>query len=269
MSIYNRRGKWIRVVYVFNAFVWYILTLQGRFYRGKTIILCYHGVNSCQKDNFYWQMNKLSLLLTAQNKKWDICKIWRCFNHVSVTFDDAFANLLENALPLLNELHIPAVIFAVPGNMGCSPQWNIAAKHSEYNEIIMTTQQIKSISGDLIKIGSHTQTHPNLSKLSGEDVRWELTESKRNLERLLGKPVEDLALPHGAYNAEVLRIAQEAGYKRIYTLEPKLVRESQEIGPMGRFSMSPDIWPVEFYLTCAGAYSWLFSFRRFVKWVGL
>jgi len=65
-----------------------------------------------------------------------------------------------------------------------------------------------------------------------------------------------------------LRIAEEIGYKRVYTLEPKLVRTNQEIGTIGRFSMSPDVWPIEFYLTCYGAYSWLFPFRRFLKWVG-
>jgi peptidoglycan/xylan/chitin deacetylase (PgdA/CDA1 family) len=251
-GVYGGNNVLIRILYILVAMAGYVLTAGGRLRCNKAVVLCYHGVLPKQREQFKRQMARLSGCGGRSPK-------------VFITFDDAFENLLDNALPLLNEFRIPAIVFAVPGNFGQSPKWSIAAEHPEYNEKVMTEQQLKSISSDLIKIGSHTQTHPNLSTLSGEDVRWELTESKKNLEKLLDGPVEDLALPHGAYNTEVLRIAQEAGYKRIYTLEPKMVRESQEMGVIGRFSTSPDVWRIEFYLTCAGAYSWLFPFRKLLK----
>jgi peptidoglycan/xylan/chitin deacetylase (PgdA/CDA1 family) len=236
-------------VYLAISALWYLVTLGGWLNKKAGVILCYHGIRPGQKQQFERQVVLLS----------------RQFPFVRTTFDDAFENLLDNALPLLNKLHIPAIIFAVPGNLGKSPQWNIATDHPEYSQKTMTAQQLKSIQNEWITIGSHTQTHPDLSKLPPDQVRWELLESKNNLEKLLGKPVEDLALPHGAYNADVLRIAQEAGYKRVYTLEPKLIRENQKSGAIGRFSMSPDVWPIEFYLTCCGAYAWLYPFRKLLK----
>ncbi len=233
---------------------------------GKMVVLCYHGIQIDHREFFRRQIlwiNKRRFGLyefsqTESSEAFGSPKI-------GITFDDAFENLLNNALPLLNELCIPAIVFAVPGNLGRSPLWEINTEHPEYNEKTMTAQQLKNIHNDLIKIGSHTQTHPNLSELSVEDIRRELEESKNNLEKLIDKPIEDLALPHGAYNEDVMHIAQEAGYKRVYTLEPKLVRASQETGVIGRFSMSPDIWPIEFYLTCAGAYAWLYPFRKLLK----
>ena len=248
MTVYGRHGNLIRILYLGVAAIVYLVTIGGRLGRKKSVVLCYHGIPPEQKQRFGRQMEKL---------------IGR-FPDICITFDDAFENLLENVLPLLNELRIPAIVFAVPGNLGKSPQWNIAVDHPEYNEKTMTVQQLKSIQHALISIGSHTQTHPDLSKLSPDQLRWELFESKRNLEQLLGKPIENLALPHGAYNQDVLRIAQEAGYKRIYTSEPKRVR-NLDAGVIGRFSMSPEVWPIEFYLTCHGAYSWLCIFRRSVK----
>jgi len=251
MTVYDRHGNPIRILYLVIAIIWYVLTAGGRLRCCKAVILCYHGVLPKRREQFRRQIVSLS-------------GRGRCSPRVYMTFDDAFVNLLDNAIPILSKLKIPAIIFAVPGNFGQTPKWNIAAGHSEYNEMIMTAQQLQSIQGDLVTIGSHTQTHPDLSKLLSDQVRWQLTESKKNLEQLLGRPVEELALPHGAYNQEVLRIAQEVGYKRIYTLEPKL-GDSQESGVFGRFSMSPDVWPIEFYLTCCGAYAWLYPFRKCLK----
>ncbi len=249
MSVYGRRGNLIRILYLAGAAIWYVLTLGGRLGYNSIVVLCYHGIRPKQKQRFEQQMRRLN----------------RGTPKVRVTFDDAFENLLENALPLLNELHIPALVFAVPGNLGQSPQWDIAVDHPECKEKTMTAQQLKGVQNEWIAIGSHTQTHPDLSTLPPDQVRRELTESKRNLEQLLEKTVEDLALPHGACNDEVLRIAQEVGYGRIYTLEPKLNPCNPGEGTMGRFSMSPDVWPIEFYLTCRGAYSWLRAFRRSVR----
>jgi len=251
------------MLYLFIAVFCYLITLGGRTLKGNRIILCYHGISKEQRERFRLQMSKI----TDNASVIDKCERKQLSRKICITFDDAFENLLENVLPLLNELRIPAIVFAVPGNLGQSPKWNIAPDHPEYNEKTMTIEQLKSIQNDLITIGSHTQTHPDLSKLPPDQMQWELIESKKNLEQLIDKPIDDLALPHGAYNQDVLRIAEEIGYKRVYTLEPKLGRANQKTGAIGRFSMSPDVWPIEFYLTCCGAYCWLFPFRTAMKWI--
>jgi peptidoglycan/xylan/chitin deacetylase (PgdA/CDA1 family) len=255
---YARRGLVVRLFYMFVSLVLWTLSGFGLFLARRVIILCYHGIAADQAKRFEDQIMRLrgwtNPNVEAKNRP-----------AIGITFDDAFCNLLDNALPLLNELRIPAIVFAVPGNLGQFPKWNIAADHPDCKEKTMTAQQLKSIQNELIAIGSHTQTHPDLSKLSPEQVRWELTESKKNLERLLDKPIEYLALPHGACSQEVLRLAEEIGYKRVYTLEPKLIRTNHETGAIGRFSMSPNVWPIEFYLTCVGAYQWLGPWRRMVR----
>jgi peptidoglycan/xylan/chitin deacetylase (PgdA/CDA1 family) len=180
-------------------------------------------------------------------------------------FDDAFENLLENALPVLDEFGIPAVIFVVPGNLGQTPRWSISPGHPEYDERVMTAEQLRQISSRNVVIGSHTQTHPDLSELPAEQIWWELTESKRSLEEMIGRPVEDLALPFGSYNRDVLQMALEAGYKRIYTLDPKPAEPAGEGPVVGRFSMSLDVWRIEFVLTCAGAYAWLYPWWRCIR----
>ena len=184
-----------------------------------------------------------------------------------MTFDDAFENLIGNVIPVLEEFQIPAIVFAVPGNLGRTPKWAISPDRPESREKVMTAEQLVILDKNpLIHIGSHTMTHPNLATLTSEKIRQELAESKQQLELLLGHPVEDLALPHGAFNGTVLQMAHQAGYKRIYTLEPKVMPEVEmQNGVIGRFSMSPNVWPIEFTLTCAGAYSWLMGVRRTIQ----
>ncbi len=249
--IYAKRGPVVRTAYLCISCMGYVFTGFGRLFAGRRIVLCYHGIAAGQAGRFRSQMEHLRRSRRAPA--------------IGLTFDDAFENLLENALPVLDEFDISAVVFAVPGNLGRTPQWRISPGHPEYGERIMTAEQLRRIADRNITIGSHTQTHPALPELSREQIRRELAESKRNLEELIGRPVVDLALPHGACNDVVLDVAREVGYSRVYTLEPRMHGPQGQDDVMGRFSMSPDVWPIEFRLTCAGAYAWLGPWRSFAR----
>ena len=67
-----------------------------------------------------------------------------------------------------------------------------------------------------IEFGSHTVTHPILSRESRERVTEELVESKRAIERELKRPIASLAYPNGTradYTAEAIVAARAAGYQ--------------------------------------------------------
>jgi peptidoglycan/xylan/chitin deacetylase (PgdA/CDA1 family) len=66
--------------------------------------------------------------------------------------------------------------------------------------------------GDLIDIGGHSISHPELANLSVSEQDHELRTSKARLERILGREVTALAYPHGSCNADTKRLAREAGY---------------------------------------------------------
>lgn len=250
-GIYDKKGFFVRCIYLLIALSTYILTLGGRFAGKKSIILCYHGVFPSQRERFSWQVKTIS------NRK---------PQNIGLTFDDAFANLLHNAVPILEKYSVQCTIFAVFGNLGQNPCWKMPKGHLESDEKTMTAEQLIFLSKHrLIRVGSHTLTHPDLVEITEEEAKQELVQSRRNLETLLSCTVEDLALPHGSYNDAVLVIAKKAGYKRIYTLQASQVSDVLLEGVIGRFSMSPDVWKIEFFLTCAGAYSYLAGWRLFVS----
>jgi peptidoglycan/xylan/chitin deacetylase (PgdA/CDA1 family) len=267
MSVYGKHGILVRILYLTAAILWYLVTLGGRRASKQIIVLCYHGIPVRHREKFRRQMEAIrGRTFSPPGIHANPCPRKDPFPGVCITFDDAFANLLDGALPILEQYQIPATVFAVSGNMGKKPNWAMPIGHPESDEPTMTPEQLFALSRHpRIRIGSHTVTHPDLTGISNEQVQTELTESKRQIESLLNCPVEDLALPHGAYNPAILELAQKAGYKRIYTLESKPVFCQQSEGVFGRFSMLPDVWLLEFKLTTAGAYAWLSVFRRWIR----
>lgn len=65
---------------------------------------------------------------------------------------------------------------------------------------------------DLIDIGGHSITHPELANLSVPEQDHELRTSKDRLEQILGREVTALAYPHGSCSADTKRLAEAAGY---------------------------------------------------------
>jgi peptidoglycan/xylan/chitin deacetylase (PgdA/CDA1 family) len=78
-----------------------------------------------------------------------------------------------------------------------------------YEEVFALTQ------GELMEVGAHTVTHPELSTLPAVSQRNEIQQSKAQLEEVLGRPVTSFAYPYGTrsdYTAETVRIVREAGF---------------------------------------------------------
>ncbi len=72
---------------------------------------------------------------------------------------------------------------------------------------------------ELITIGAHTISHPDLRFCSDDELVEELEGAKRQLESWLGHPVDTLAYPFGDTDARVRRAAANAGYRRAYVTE--------------------------------------------------
>ncbi len=270
MSVYGKHGLAVRVVYLVAAGLWCLLRMvvcARRNAAHRAVVLCYHGVTADQREAFAWQMARIAsraadvAALPAgrlQRRRW--------LPSACVTFDDAFGNLLTNALPATRRLGVPVTIFAVAGDLGCKPRWAMPPGHPDAGEMTMTAVQLReAVAGGLCRIGSHTMTHAPLASSAPESVCRECAASKASLEKHLGTAIEDLALPYGSCSEQVLATARSHGYRRVYTLEPR-VHLLGQAGAIGRFSMTPDVWRVEFLLTCAGGYTWLATWRRLVRW---
>lgn len=84
----------------------------------------------------------------------------------------------------------------------------------------LTWAQVRELADAGVEIGSHTLSHPHLSRISDDAIRRELAESRRILETKIGRPVTRIGYPYGNYDERVMRIAEEVGYGSAYTINP-------------------------------------------------
>ena len=71
---------------------------------------------------------------------------------------------------------------------------------------------------DLIEIGSHTRSHPNLCKLSEREAKLEILESEKELSEFIGKKVVSFCYPDGKFSDRDIKIVK-AIYKTAVSVE--------------------------------------------------
>ena len=140
-----------------------------------------------------------------------------CMEHgVVLTFDDADISFLKYAMPILDELGFPSIVFAVAGQLGQYSKW---PKDPRNSIPLMNSQQLRSLSACGVEIGSHSVSHRKLTELTEVQALSEICDSKSILEDILGSSVSSFAYPHGCYDAKVMSLVTEAGYVDAYTTD--------------------------------------------------
>jgi peptidoglycan/xylan/chitin deacetylase (PgdA/CDA1 family) len=200
-----------------------------RFLRQNLLVLCYHSVSdawdhalSVTPGAFREQIDSLARAgvppvsaeaLTAGARR-----------GLHATFDDAYTDVL-GALPVLERMGVPATIFVSTGfaNEGRPLAVPELAAHAEaHPELLatMTWDQLREVAERGVEIGSHTVSHPHLTRLADDELDRELSESKERIEDELGRPVRLLAYPYGEHDARVHEAVRRAGYSAAFAQWP-------------------------------------------------
>ena len=124
---------------------------------------------------------------------------------VAITFDDGYRDNLTVALPLLERFQLPITLFVAAGFLG----------RDQY----LSREDLREISKHpLVTIGAHGLWHRHFNRLTSDEARFELTESRQQLAGITGKPVDLLAWPYGECNAELERLSSECGYRASWSV---------------------------------------------------
>jgi len=138
---------------------------------------------------------------------------------VVFTFDDALLGVYEHALPILSRRGWVGTVFAVSQRLGRETDWT-----DDYRHRVMSPEHLLALHQAGWEVGAHTLTHPHLTRLSPDDARREIEQSRRTLEDLTGAPVHSFCYPYGDWNDAVVHMVREAGYQAACTVRKGLVR---------------------------------------------
>jgi peptidoglycan/xylan/chitin deacetylase (PgdA/CDA1 family) len=141
-----------------------------------------------------------------------------------LTFDDGGVAAGRATAPLLAAHAWPGHFFITTGQLGRTG--------------FLTTAGARELSAAGHVIGSHSHTHPFMTRLTDAEVREEWQRSREILEELLGVAVETASVPAGFYAPRIGRLAAEAGYRYLFTSEPwTSPRSAGGASVYGRFSI--------------------------------
>ena len=132
-------------------------------------------------------------------KKLPIYSVERSDNKISISFDCAYGvEYTDKLLDILNEYNVKCTFFAVEF-------W--VDKYPEYAKKIVEMGH---------ELQTHSSTHPDMSKLSVEDIEKELTNSKNKIESVTGQKVTLFRAPFGYYDNDVILVAEKLN---LYTIQ--------------------------------------------------
>jgi peptidoglycan/xylan/chitin deacetylase (PgdA/CDA1 family) len=113
---------------------------------------------------------------------------------------------------------------------------SINLKKSKSKRIFLNRKEIKKLSKNkLITIGAHTHNHENLKLLTYKNSKKEIMKSKKILENIIKKRVDDFAIPYGTkdnFDSKEIDILVKNGFKsNVTTINKPFFYQSNFILP--------------------------------------
>jgi peptidoglycan/xylan/chitin deacetylase (PgdA/CDA1 family) len=154
---------------------------------------------------------------------------------VLLTFDDGYESVYTDAFPEMCSRGFVGTVFPVVGAVGGCNTWDVRLSPRPFRHL--SWSQLCELVGHGFKIGSHTLSHVDLTKLDLRSLRRELRASKMLLEDRIGVPVEAIAYPFGRFSRRVIAEAAEAGYTCGYTSWPRRSPDPMAAGRMSVYAI--------------------------------
>lgn len=175
-----------------------------------------------------------------------------------VTFDDAYRGAITAGVAELRARGLPATVFVTPEFVGTKPfWWDMLADPddglpSHVRQIALTTARgrneeviawaqstgiaihdvlthsrcssldeiAEAVQYPKLTLGSHTQSHPNLTRLTPDELKVELSSSREWLRQHFGdRALPIISYPYGQANATVWAAAKAVGYVAGFMIE--------------------------------------------------
>jgi len=164
-----------------------------------------------------------------------------------LTFDDGFMSVFDTALPILAQYDFSATCFFVADRIAGHNDWD---KPQAHRAPLMGKAEICQFAASGHEVGSHTLTHPHLTRLNPEQAKYEIALSRHRLEELVGRPITSFAYPYGDQNAALRLLVREAGYTKAVSTIRGRARGSDDIFALPRHSIRRNDQVAHFLLKC-------------------
>jgi peptidoglycan/xylan/chitin deacetylase (PgdA/CDA1 family) len=199
------------------------------------LILCYHAVSEDWPTDFAVSPQRLGeQLRDLARRGYRAATLSEALERppaekvLVVSFDDAYASVLERALPVMAALGVPGTMYVPTGYVSgegalewdSMKRWVGTPHQGELR--CMGWDGVRELAAAGWEIGSHSVSHSDLRSLGDAELRAELVDSKRRCEEELQQPCRSLAYPFSAHDRRVMEAGRAAGYESAVILDNEL-----------------------------------------------
>jgi peptidoglycan/xylan/chitin deacetylase (PgdA/CDA1 family) len=171
----------------------------------KLPVLMYHNVSLTESKGLTIGVNNLEAQLQyLSEKKYRTYHFSELIGtselnpgkNVVITFDDAYVNQLDHAVPLLKKFGLKATFFVPLYYLGKTDAWNTATLN------IMTAEQLHSLDPSVIELAYHSFAHQKYDALSESELEADMRQCFETVADHELKLTPVLAYPYGKYPRE-------------------------------------------------------------------
>jgi len=133
---------------------------------------------------------------------------------ILLTFDDGHYDLDTVILPILKKYNAKATAYIIPGFI-------------DQPDFLTKLQLQNVIESQLVDVGAHTVHHIYLKGKILPITKYEVSQSKKMLEKDYHISVVSFAYPDGAFDQQTIDVVKNAGFTTAVTTIPKIVQTKQ------------------------------------------
>jgi peptidoglycan/xylan/chitin deacetylase (PgdA/CDA1 family) len=180
----------------------------------------------------------------------------------AITWDDGYANICEEVLPVLRKYNFPATLYITAGLIGDTPRMSDEDPGVYPGLRMLTWSQIEVLQQSNFCIGSHLVHHLDLTKLSAKEASFELQMSKTILEQRTRRKCFDFSYPGGRANLRCTDLVLSAGFRSAVTVEQGVVPINYNPMLVPRTAIGREYTLSDFAVIIRGDWDYLFAFGR-------
>lgn len=153
---------------------------MAKWQRQRVPVLMYHKVSDKRTDNLTVSVAQLAqqlAFLNDNNYRYVSIAELQAAPHclpkkaILLTFDDAYANNLEWAYPILKKYGAKATIFVPTAFVGKTSSWDFNA------EPLLSVAQLRQLDKTVFELGLHSHTHLNFKDATLNQMRQEIAQN--------------------------------------------------------------------------------------------
>jgi len=135
-------------------------------------------------------------------------------SHASFIITERLKKLPEGKKERLIEKLLSTAAVELPPNLG--------------KELILSWDEVVEMSNNGISFGAHSVNHPILTNMPLEQAKWEIIQSKKDIEGRICKEVITFSYPNGDFSPEIAKFIQESGFSCAVSVLPGKLISSKD-----------------------------------------